>query len=440
MISHQETREKDTTMITKENPIYSTYVEILKQELIPAMGCTEPIALAYCAAKARSILGELPDGIRIEASGNIIKNVKSVKVPHTGGLTGLEAAAAIGALAGNADVGLEVLSDIQEETVSLLRSYLEEATITVNALESEYLLDMIVTVTKGSESASVQITKDHTNITKITKNGHILYQAEQCVEQGNTLNYQLLSMETIYEFANSVDIADVHEVIKRQIDYNRTIAMEGLLHSYGANIGSTLMKSCPNDVRTRAKAMAAAGSDARMGGCELPVVICSGSGNQGLTTSLPVLEYAKELGASEEYTYRALVLSNLVTLRVKNEIGRLSAYCGAVCAGAGAGAGIAYLKGNDYKEIIHTVVNALAITSGIICDGAKASCAAKIASAVDAGILGYEMYQQGNEFYAGDGIVSNGIENTIRNVGILGRDGMRETDKEIIRMMTVRNA
>lgn len=423
-------------MMTKENPIYTTYVEILKNELIPAMGCTEPIALAYCAAKAKSVLGRLPEEITVKASGNIIKNVKSVKVPHTGGMTGMEAAAAIGVWAGNAEVGLEVLSDIKDEAVKELPKYLEQTTITVLPLESNFLLDMIVTVKAGDDIASVQISKEHTNITKIMKNGSTLFEKVELEEQAHSLDYSLLSIDNIYEFATSVDIADVHEVITRQIDYNLRIANEGLKNSYGANIGSTLMNCCPNDVRTRAKAMAAAGSDARMSGCELPVVICSGSGNQGLTTSLPVLEYAKELGVSEEVTCRALVISNLVTLRVKNEIGRLSAYCGAVCAGAGAGAGIAYLRGDSYKDIIHTVVNALAITSGIICDGAKASCAAKIAAAVDAGILGFEMYQQGNQFYAGDGIVSDGIENTIRNVGILGRDGMKETDKEIIRIMT----
>lgn len=422
--------------MTKADPIYRTYVKILNNELIPAMGCTEPIALAYCAAKAKSVLGRVPEEIIVKASGNIIKNVKSVKVPHTGGMTGIEAAAAIGAMAGDAEAGLEVLSKIDEEEIRKLPKFLEETGITVLPLDSKFLLDLIVIVKSGEDSASVQISKEHTNITKITKNETILFEKAILEEPSHSLDYSLLSIDKIYEFALSVDISDVNEVIERQIEYNTRIAEEGLNNSYGANIGSTLMKSYPSDVRTRAKAMAAAGSDARMSGCELPVIICSGSGNQGLTTSLPVIEYAKELRVSEEKRCRALVLSNLVTLRVKNEIGRLSAYCGAVCAGAGAGAGIAFLQGESYNDIIHTIVNALAITSGIICDGAKASCAAKIAAAVDAGILGFEMYQQGNQFYAGDGIVSKGIENTIRNVGVLGRDGMKETDKEIIRIMT----
>ncbi|MDO4384221.1 MAG: L-serine ammonia-lyase, iron-sulfur-dependent, subunit alpha [Eubacteriales bacterium] len=421
----------------KKNDIkYQAYVNILKEELVPAMGCTEPIALAYAAAKAREVLGALPDRVHIGASGSIIKNVKSVIVPHTNHLKGIPAAAAAGIVAGDASKELEVISDVTDEQAKEIAEYLGNTEISVEHVDNGCVFDIIVDVFAGDESAKVRIASYHTNIVRIEKNGEILHYVpvEADSEEGLT-DRTLLDVKSIWDFANSVDVEDVREVIGRQIEYNSAISDEGLRGDYGANIGSVLLASYGDDVRTRAKARAAAGSDARMNGCELPVVINAGSGNQGMTCSLPVLEYAKELNATEEQTYRALVLSNLIAIHQKTGIGRLSAYCGAVSAGAAAGAGIAYLCGGGYEEIIHTVVNALAIVSGMICDGAKASCAAKIASAVDAGIMGYNMYLNGQQFYAGDGIVTKGIEGTIHNIGRLGKDGMRETNEEIIKMM-----
>ncbi|MBQ3390700.1 MAG: serine dehydratase subunit alpha family protein [Firmicutes bacterium] len=421
----------------RDNIIYQTYVKILERELVLAMGCTEPIALAYCAAKARSVLGELPERIIVEASGNIIKNVKSVVVPNTGGRRGIEAASAIGAFAGDEEALLQVISNVSPEAKEKLGDYMENTVIETRPLESDCVLDMIVTVQRGDSSAKVRIANEHTNIVRIEKDGKVLFEKDPdaAEEEEDLPDYDLLNVKDIYDFACTCDIEDVRAVLDRQIEKNTAISREGMKNDYGANIGKVLLKT-GDDVRTRAKAAAAAGSDARMNGCELPVVICSGSGNQGLTTSLPVIEYAKELKADKEKLYRALLVSNLVTLHAKNGIGRLSAYCGAVSAGAGAGAGIAFLYGGDLKDISHTIVNALAITSGIICDGAKSSCAAKIATAVETGIFGYEMYRNGQQFYGGEGIVVKGVENSIANFSRLGRVGMKGTDSEIIRMMT----
>ena len=420
----------------KNCPLYNDYVEILRRELVPAMGCTEPIAIAYCAAKARAILGSLPAKVTVAASGNIIKNVKSVIVPNTGGRKGIEAAAAIGIVAGDEEAGLEVIAHAKEEDKARLSEYMDSADIKVEFAQSPHVLDIIVTVSQGEDTAAVQVVNEHTNIVKITRNGQTLLEKEilETTEPGKP-DYECLTVEDIYDFAMTCDLDEVREILDRQIAYNTAIADEGLKNDYGANIGKTLLKAYGTDVRIRARARAAAGSDARMNGCELPVIINSGSGNQGMTVSLPVIEYARELGADRERLYRALLLSNLVTLHEKEGIGRLSAYCGAISAGAGAGAGIAWLCTSDYDTVVHTIVNALAITSGIVCDGAKASCAAKIAAAVDAGILGFEMYRNGQQFYGGDGLVKKGVENTIRNISRLGRIGMRETDKEIISMM-----
>ncbi len=415
---------------------YQAYVKILEEELVPAMGCTEPIALAYAAAKARETLGCMPEKVEIGASGSIIKNVKSVIVPNTGHLKGIPSAAAAGIVAGNPDRELEVIADVTEEQTREIAEYLKTAEITVEHIDQGITFDIIVAVSKGDSSAKVRIANYHTNIVLVEKNGEKLLDrpVEGEKEEGLT-DRSLLDMESIWDFINTVKVDDIREVISRQIEYNTAIAKEGLRGDYGANIGSVLLETYGQDVKNRAKALAAAGSDARMNGCELPVIINAGSGNQGMTCSLPVLEYAKELKTEEEQVYRALALSNLVAIHQKTGIGRLSAYCGAVSAGAAAGAGIAYLCGDGYEEVIHTVVNALAIVSGIVCDGAKASCAAKIASAVDAGILGYHMYLNGQQFYAGDGIVTKGVEATITNIGRLGKEGMRETNEEIIKMM-----
>ncbi|GLG03893.1 serine dehydratase subunit alpha family protein [Sellimonas catena] len=420
----------------KENVKYGAYVQILKEELVPAMGCTEPIALAYAAAKAREVLGVKPDTVKIGASGSIIKNVKSVIVPNTDHLKGIPAAAAAGIIAGKPEKELEVIAEVSQEQIEEMKDFLKNTDISVEYVDNGITFDIIVTETKGESSATVRIANYHTNIVLIEKDGQVLFEekVEGEKEEGLT-DRSLLNMKDILDFAETVDIEDVREVIGRQIRYNTAIAQEGLKGNYGANIGSVLLEMEGDNIRVRAKAMAAAGSDARMNGCELPVIINSGSGNQGMTCSLPVIEYAKELNSGEEKLYRALTLSNLVAIHQKTGIGRLSAYCGAVCAGAAAGAGIAYLHGGGYEEIAHTVVNALAIVSGIVCDGAKASCAAKIASSVEAGILGYNMYKCGQQFYAGDGIVTKGVDETIKNIGRLGKEGMRETNVEIIDIM-----
>ncbi|MBQ0004638.1 MAG: serine dehydratase subunit alpha family protein [Clostridiales bacterium] len=415
---------------------YDAYIHILEEELVPAMGCTEPIALAYAAAKAREVLGCTPDEVFIGASGSIIKNVKSVIVPNTNGLKGIPAAATAGIIAGKSEKELEVISEVTGEQIAAMVTFMENVPIHVEHIDNGITFDIVVDLKKGDKMAGVRIANYHTNIVSIFKDGDLLLDipVEGESEKGLT-DRTLLDMESVWDFINTVEIEDIKPVLSRQIEYNTAIAEEGLRGNYGANIGNVLIDTYGNDVRTRAKAMAAAGSDARMNGCELPVVINSGSGNQGITCSLPVIEYAKEYNSTEEQLYRALALSNLVAIHQKTGIGRLSAYCGAVSAGAAAGAGIAYICGGGYQEVIHAVVNALAIVSGMVCDGAKASCAAKIASAVDAGILGYEMFLRGQQFYAGDGIITKGIEATIVNVGRLGRAGMRQTNEEIIKMM-----
>jgi len=421
----------------RNSEIYQTYVEILNRELVSAMGCTEPIAIAYCAAKARSVLGEIPDKVTICASGNIIKNVKSVVVPNTEGRRGIKVAAAAGIIGGNENGGLLVIADIPPGVKYHIEHYLAQADMEVEALDSESLLEVEITVQKGEESAKVHIVDEHTNIVSIEKNGEVIFEKQEGDDAAaeDEPDYTLLTVANIIEFADTCELADVAEVLEKQIRCNMEIAEEGLKGDFGANVGKTIMMEGQNNIRTKAKAYAAAGSDARMGGCELPVVINSGSGNQGLTTSVPVILYAEEAGVSHETLLRGLLVANLVTLHAKTDIGRLSAYCGVVTAGAGAAAGIAYINGGDRKTISHTIVNTLAISSGIVCDGAKASCAAKIAVAVESGLLGYEMYQNGQEFYDGDGLVLKGVENTIRNYGYLGRVAMHETNTEIIHMM-----
>lgn len=422
----------------REDIRYQTYVQILKEELIPAMGCTEPIAISYCAAKARSVLGTLPEACLVEASGNIIKNVKSVVVPNTDGLKGIEAAAAAGMVAGKEERILEVIADVTDSEKEQIREYLGRGCIRVRPLETEEILDIVIRVSGGGHEVKVRIAGYHSNIVLIEKDGEILYEigGSTAREGANQADRNLLNVKDIVEFADTVDVRDVQDILDRQIEYNSAIAQEGLTNPWGANVGKVLLKAYGQDIRVKARAAAAAASDARMSGCEMPVIINSGSGNQGITVSVPVLEYARELHSDREKLYRALVVSNLVAIHQKTGIGRLSAYCGAVSAGCGAGCGIAYLQGGDFRCIAHTLVNALAIVSGIVCDGAKPSCAGKIASAVDAGILGYEMYCQGQQFRGGEGILSKGVENTIRNVVRLGAVGMKETDKEIIQIMT----
>lgn len=415
--------------------LYQSYVDILKEELIPAMGCTEPIAIAYAAAIAKKALGCVPEKVEIFVSGNIIKNVKSVVVPHTGNLRGIAAAAAAGIVAGDADKVLEVISDVTEEQIKAIAAYLNETEFSVSRSETEEVFDIEIHVHGQGHLALSRIVGNHTNVVLIKRDEQVLLKQEYVKIVEKVTDRSLMSVETIVQFAEEADVKDVKEVLDRQIQYNLAISEEGLRGNYGANIGRILLRSYGNTVYNRAKAWAAAGSDARMNGCELPVVINSGSGNQGLTASLPVVVYARELNVSEDMMYRALIVSNLVTIHLKTGVGTLSAYCGAVSAGCGAAAGIMYLYGGKYEDIAHVIVNALAINSGVVCDGAKASCAAKIASAVEGGLMGMQMYMHGSEFTGGDGIVTKGVEETIHNVGKLARDGMRETDKEIINLM-----
>ena len=423
-----------------KTPHYDSYIKILEEELIPAMGCTEPIAVALAAAKAREALGLTPERCRIEVSGNIIKNVKAVTVPNTGGMKGLEGATAAGIAAGREDLELEVLSQVTDEGRAAIRACLDNCAMEVVPAGGDRVFYIKITVEAQGHSACCEIVDFHTNVVLIEKDGQTLFQAEAKAEGGSQqTDRSILSVEEIIQFADGLDPADVAEVLNRQIAYNSAIAAEGLKGGWGAEVGKTLRAAHGDSVAVRAKAAAAAGSDARMSGCELPVIIVSGSGNQGMTASLPVIEYARDMGASEEALLRALAVANLITIHQKTGIGRLSAFCGATSAGCGAACGIAYLQGGRYEVISHTIVNALAICSGMVCDGAKPSCAAKIAAAVDAGLLGYQMYKGGgHQFLSGEGILKDGVEATIESVGRLARQGMRQTDQEILDIMVGR--
>ena len=415
--------------------IYNAYVAILHDELVPAMGCTEPIAIAYAAALARDTLGVMPERIEIQASGNLIKNVKSVVVPNTSGLKGIEAAAAAGAAAGDAGRALEVISRVSPDQKEQIRDMVSRNICSVSLLESGRVLDLIITLRSGDLWARVRIADRHTNVVLVEKNGSVLL--EKPVEAPGELSPEkrLLNIRDIVEFAQTVDLGDVRDILLRQVQCNMAVCEEGMRSSYGGNVGKVLLRELGEGVLVRCKAMAAAGSDARMGGCELPVIINSGSGNQGITVTVPVVEYARELGRDEDTMLRALIISNLTAIHQKAGIGCLSAYCGAVSAAAAAGAGIAYLLGGGVYEIEHTLVNCLAVSSGVVCDGAKASCAGKIAIGLDAALLGYLMIKNQQQFRGGDGILQKGAEETIRMVGRLGRDGMRETDREILHIM-----
>lgn len=422
-------------MLTEE--IKRAYFSILKEELVPATGCTEPIALAYAAARMRDILGDRPERVRAEVSGNIIKNVKSVVVPNSGGLKGIRAAIAAGVVAGAAENVLQVISSVPVELHGEIASYRENTPVEIVCADTGRMLDIRLTGWAGEHTATVHIANSHSNIVEEAKDGKVLLQKPVTDSaEDNLTDKSVLNVADILEFANTVDLETAAPLLQKQIDCNAAIAEEGLRGNWGANIGSVLLAEDPGSIKTEAKAWAAAGSDARMSGCELPVVILSGSGNQGITASVPVIRYARSLGVDRDTLFRALLVSDLVTIHQKSGIGRLSAYCGAVSAGVGSGAGIAYLLDGSFEAVAHTIVNAVAIISGTICDGAKPSCAAKIAAAVDAGLLGYNMYRSNQQFYGGEGIVSKGVENTIANIGRLGRLGMRETDREIIRIMT----
>lgn len=419
----------------------SQFIAILQEELVPALGCTEPIAIAYAGAHARALLGKIPDRVCIKSSGNIIKNVKSVTVPNSGNMKGIPAAAAIGIIGGNPDKGLEVLADITEADIIRTKEFLEQVPCKVSLLDTVASLHFIVEVFGGADSASVEIIHQHTNIVRTTKNGKEVMSVPFDPASANAAltDRSGLSVKKILAFADTIDLNRVRPILERQIEYNTRIAQEGLAHRYGINAGANLLKAAEAEqavtVKIRAQAAAAAGSDARMSGCTLPVVTNSGSGNQGLTASLPVIVFAEEKKLPHDRLLRGLLVSNLIAIHQKTRIGRLSAYCGAVSAACGSGAAVTYLSGGSYEQVCETITNTLAVVSGIVCDGAKPSCASKIASSVDAALNAHYLAMQNRVFQAGEGIVKGDIEKTIAGVGSVAADGMRETDKVILRIM-----
>jgi len=419
------------------NQVMEAYIAILEEELVPAMGCTEPIAISYGAARLRQVLGALPEVIEADVSGNIIKNVKSVVVPNTGGLVGIEAAVAAGIVAGDAARELEVIASVTPAQQAEIRAYLERTRITVTCADTPRMLDIRLTGWADGHSAVVHIANNHTNVVRVEKDGEILLDMPLTDSpEDNLQDKSVLNVRDIVTFADNVPLARLRPVLERQVQYNSAIAEEGLRGDWGACVGKILYHDFPQNIKNEAKAYAAAGSDARMSGCELPVIILSGSGNQGITATLPIVRYANYLGVSQEKMYRALIVADLITIHQKTGIGRLSAFCGAVSAGCGAGAGVAYLYGGGYEAVAGTLVNALGMISGTICDGAKPSCAAKIASAVEAGLLGYHMYLNHRSFQDGEGIIAGDADQTIENIGLLAKEGMQETDHVILQIMT----
>lgn len=417
------------------NAAYAAYLAILREELIPAEGCTEPIAVAYAAAKCRDLLSEPVESCTLVVSGPIIKNVKSVVVPHTGGQKGLKIAVAAGILGGDAGAALQALANVTDEQQAAARAFVSTHAIDIAPADNDIPFYIDLRLTGKTHNARVLIRDAHTNIVLLERDGEPVFQQEQAVFHGHITDRGCLNVADILTFAQTVRMEDIEAPVARLIAYNRAISDEGLSAHWGAEIGKTLLAVYGEGIPVRARAMAAAGSDARMSGCELPVVIVSGSGNQGLTCSLPVIAYAESLKASREQLFRALTLSALITVHQKTQIGPVSAFCGAVCAGVGAGCGVAYLHGGDLRAINHTIVNALAICSGMVCDGAKPSCAAKIAAAVDAGLLGYHMYMRNQQFRRGEGIVKSDVERTIEAVCDMAHNGMRQTDKRILEIM-----
>lgn len=419
-----------------DSALYENYLNILKHELVPALGCTEPIAIAYAAAKARQVLGEFPDSVEMSCSGNIIKNVKGVTVPNSGGMKGIDVAAVLGIVGGDADRALEVLECVTPEHIQKTKELVESRMCSCTLVDGVANLYIVAKVSKGERYAEVTIVNHHTNITKIVRDGEVLLdQPVEAEAEDAGIDKSQLTVKDILDFANCVKIDDVREILERQITMNTAISQEGLDNNYGAQIGKTLMSVWGKSVTTRACARAAAGSDARMGGCSMPVVINSGSGNQGMTVSLPVIAYAEEWEVSKEKLYRSLVVSNLIAIHQKYYIGSLSAYCGAVSAACGAGAGITYMYGGNYQQVSLTIINTLGNVGGIVCDGAKPSCAAKIASSVDAALMAFHLSVQNKSFLPGEGIIKGDVEETIKSMGYIGRVGMRATDTEILNIM-----
>lgn len=421
-----------------EQKVYNTYVAILKNELKVALGCTEPIAIAYVGAKVREVLGKMPTHIDVYCSGNIVKNVKAVVVPNSDGQRGIDVAAALGVIGGDASLELAVLEAVKPEDIERSKKLLKEHFVDTHLVENVANLYVAIRATAGDESAEVEVQDYHSNITKITKNGKVVFakEAENKTHESDGPDKNLLNVKDILEFADTVNLEDVKNVLDKQIKYNTAISQEGLDHPYGAEIGRTLMEDFDHsNVKLRAKAFAAAGSDARMSGCPLPVVINSGSGNQGITVTLPVVVYGKYYGIPQEKIYRTLCVSNLISVHQKRFIGSLSAYCGATSAACGSGAGIAYMLGMTYEEICDVITNSIATIGGMICDGAKASCAAKIAAAVETALVAVHMAKKHRAFKNGEGLVKDNVEDTIATVGDMGRVGMKSTDVEILNLM-----
>ena len=417
------------------NKLYRNYIDILKEELIPALGCTEPIAIAYAGAKIRDVVGEIPDSITVKCSGNIIKNVKGVTVPNSGGLKGIDIAAVLGLIGGDSNKNLEVLSTVKEEDIDKTKELVKNGFCNCDLIEGSENLHIIIEAKYKNTYSSIEIKNAHTNITKIIKDGKEIFTSDNSKSDKELADRESLKIKEILNFANEVNIEDIREIISRQIDMNTAISKEGIKNEYGSCIGRTLLKYYGDDIRNKAKAYASAGSDARMGGCPMPVVTNSGSGNQGITVSVPVIQYAEYMNISEEKLYRALVLSNLIAILQKKHIGKLSAFCGVVCAATGAASGIAYLHDADYKIISDTITNALCTIGGMVCDGAKASCASKISEAVDCGILAFNLARDGKVFKSGDGLVKDDIEATIDSIGRMAKEGMKGTDIEILNIM-----
>ncbi|TXJ41832.1 L-cysteine desulfidase family protein [Brachyspira pilosicoli] len=419
-----------------DKKLYDNYVNILREELVPALGCTEPIAIAFAGAKVREILGDMPESVVVKCSGNIIKNVKGVTVPNSNGLKGIDVAAVLGIVGGDASKNLEVLSSIKQEDIDNTKKLLETDFCKCELIENVENLYIIIEAKNKKSSAVIEIRNGHTNITKIIKDGKEIFKSDDSSSSNSNTDRESLTVRDIYTFANEVKIEDIKDIISRQIDMNTAISKEGMNNEYGASVGKTLLKYYgEDDIRNKAKAYASAGSDARMGGCAMPVVTNSGSGNQGITASIPVIEYASHLKVSEEKLYRALVLSNLIAILQKKHIGKLSAFCGVVCAATGAASGIAYLHDATYKQISDTIINALCTIGGMVCDGAKSSCASKIAEAIDCGILAFNMAKDGKVFKSGDGLVKDDVEATIDSIGRMAKEGMKATDVEILNIM-----
>ena len=420
-------------MLTKE--ITQSFLAILSEELVAAMGCTEPIALAYAAARAREILGSAPESIHAQCSGNIIKNVRCVRIPNSQGLTGIEAACTLGAVCGDAGRLMEVLEAVTPEGLSQTVQFLREERCRVTYLESAIPLHFIITLSGSGNTVSVEVRHHHTNIVKIEKNGHILLENQDFGEVIQMAERSLLNIENIYTFANEVDIDLIRPFAQRQIECNMAISRRGMSGEYGVGIGKAILKTYPDCEITKAKAYTAAASEARMDGCDLPVIITSGSGNQGIASTVPVIVYAREKGISDEKLYRCLIFSSLLTIFQKEYLGKLSAFCGAVSASCAAGAAITYMLGGSIQQIKDTIDNTLADIPGIICDGAKASCAAKIASALDAALLAHNLAMEGRAYEANTGILQDDAGETIGCVGYIGKVGMKQTDAEIVKMM-----